>query len=201
MTSGERVLREDDPLAVRLLADGWVVVHESWGARLTVPQDGAEFATHLEPLVDVVRKQGWTVSRLSERNARIIVDLDQASIEDYPGGGPATAHTVPGEQDLRRHLAETWHAYGARTPDGRLDCATVMRPEEDRMETEFTVTRQRYRGQGLATAVKAYAILDQLQRGNRSFGTGGSPANEASLRMNEVLGYVLEPRWLTLRRP
>jgi hypothetical protein len=201
VTPGERVLREDDPLAVRLLADGWVVVHESWGARLTVPEGADEWGTHLEALVNVVRKRGWSVSRLGKRDAQIIVELDRASIEDYPRGGPATFHAVLDEQTLRRHLGEGWHAYGARTPDGRLDSATVMRPEEDRVETEFTVTRARYRGQGLATAVKAYGILDQARRGNRSFGSGGSAADEASLRMNQVLGYVLEPRWLTLRRP
>ncbi|WP_028048208.1 hypothetical protein [Cellulomonas sp. URHD0024] len=201
MTTDERVLREDDPQTVRLLADGWVVVHESWGARLTVPEDSGEWGTRLEACVDAVRKQGWTVSRLGERDARSIVDLDGASIADYPDGGPATSHAVPDEPTLRRRLAGEWHAYGARTPDGRLDCVTVMRPEEDRVETEFTVTRARYRGQGLATAVKAYAILDQQRQGTRSFGTGGSAVNEASLRINEVLGYVLEPRWLTLRRP
>jgi hypothetical protein len=201
MTPDERVLREDDPLAVRLLADGWAVVHESWGARLTVPEGMGGSGTDLEACVEAVRERGWTVSRLGERDARSIVDLDEASITDYPVGGPATVHTVPDESTLRQQLSETWHAYGARTPDGRLDCVTVMRPEADRMETEFTVTRARYRGQGLATGVKAYAILDQVRRGKRSFGTGGSAVNEASLRMNEVLGYVLEPRWLTLRRP
>lgn len=198
MTPAERVLREDDPLAAQLLAEGWGVVHESWGARLVVPEDDS--GPDLMALVEVVRRQGWTVSRLGERDAQRIVDLDQASIADYPDGGPATAHAVPDEPSLRRRLADAWHAYGARTPDGRLDCVTVMRPEGDGVETEFTVTRARYRGQGLATAVKAYGILDQVRRGNRSFGTGGSAVNEASRRMNEALGYVLEPRWLTLRR-
>ena len=30
------VVREDDPAAVALLADGWTIASESWGARLTV---------------------------------------------------------------------------------------------------------------------------------------------------------------------
>jgi hypothetical protein len=199
VTLEDHVLREDDPRAEQRLADGWVVVHESWGARLTVP-DGDPGAA-LVARVEALRRQGWTITTLVDRDARSVVELDRVSLEDYPGDGRATRHVVPDEAALRRQLADGWHAYGASTRWGRLDCVTVMRPDVGRVETEFTVTRAESRGQGLATAVKAYGILDQLRRGNRTFGTGGSAVNQASRRMNESLGYVLEPRWLTLRRP
>jgi hypothetical protein len=33
------------------------------------------------------------------------------------------------------------------------------------------------------------------------FGTGGATVNAASLRANEALGYVVEERWLSYRKP
>ena len=168
-------MREDDPLAVRLLADGWAVVArvvgrpadraqggaagtdlEAWSRRSASGLDGGPWAT---------RTPGASSSSTGRRST------------DYPVDGCwTTSHTVPDERAPARQLSDDWHAYGARTPDGRLDCVTVMRPDADRVETEFTVTRAGVAGQGLATAVKAYGILDQVRRGNRTFGTGGSAA-------------------------
>ena len=202
--AGERdsvvVLREDDPSAVGLLAEGWQVVSESWGARLTVC-DPAEVDS-LMTLVLAAEARGWSVVRLLPAEAHRVVDLDRASLDDYPGdGGPATVHTVPDEHVLARDLAADWSAYGAVSRAGALDAVTVMRPDDERIETEFTVTRSDQRRRGLATAVKAYGIVDHVRRGHRLFGTGGASRNIASIRTNLGLGYVLEPRWLSLRRP
>ncbi len=65
---------------------------------------------------------------------------------------------------------------------------------------EFTVTDRAARGRGLATALKAYAILTLWRDGVRHFGTGGAEVNEASLRANLRLGYEIEPLWLTYGR-
>jgi predicted GNAT family acetyltransferase len=67
------------------------------------------------------------------------------------------------------------------------------------IETDFTVTRAAARGRGLATAVKAAAVLDLAAQGHELFGTGGAGVNEASRRANEALGYVVTERWLHLR--
>jgi len=196
---GVVVLREDDPSAVALLAEGWQISSESWGARLTVADASA--VDTLTARVLTAEANGWSVVRLGPDDAPLIVDLDRESLDDYPGDGPATFHALPDEHTLARDLAHDWSAYGAVSRVGALDAVTVMRPDEDRIETEFTVTRADQRRRGLAAAVKAYGIIDHVRRGHHLFGTGGASRNTASIRANLALGYVLEPRWLSLRRP
>ncbi|WP_456789028.1 acetyltransferase [Cellulomonas sp. P5_C5] len=198
-SDGVAVLREDDPSAVALLADGWRVEVESWGARLTVADPAA--VDVLTAAVHAVEATGWSVVHLLPQDASRIVALDRECLDDYPDDGRATLHEVPDERSLARDLAGAWSAYGALSGAGALDAVTVMRPDADRIETEFTVTRASRRRQGLASAVKAYGILDHVERGHHLFGTGGASRNTASVRANLGLGYVLEPRWLTLRRP
>ncbi|WP_315092681.1 acetyltransferase [uncultured Cellulomonas sp.] len=193
------VLREDEPQVAALRADGWSVVGTSWGARLTVAEKVTVDA--LRAAVDAAEAAGWTVARLGPLDAPAVVQVDRESLDDYPADAVATYHAVPDERELARALAGDWRAYGARQPDGTLGAVTVMRPDEDRIETEFTVTRAAVRRRGLASAVKAFGILDHVGAGHLTFGTGGHAANTASIRVNERLGYVLEPRWLTLRRP
>ena len=193
------VVREDDPSAVALLMQGWSIASESWGARLTVGDPAALAA--LSASVHAVEAQGWSVVGLAAEDAPLIVSLDREFLQDYPGDGRATFHDVPDERTLARDLARDWFAYGALSPSGALDAVTVMRPDDHRIETEFTVTRANRRRRGLASAVKAFGIIDHARRGHRVFGTGGAARNTASIRANLGLGYVLEPRWLTLHRP
>lgn len=194
-----RVLREDDERVAPLLAEGWTVESESWGARLQLTDDA--HLARLAARVEHVRAQGWRVVRLGPEHSGSIVALDALCAVDYPST-PATAHDVPDVAELETSLAMSgWWAYGAFGPLGDLDAVTVLYPADARVDTLFTVTRRTVRGRGLATAVKAAAVVDLAAQGHRMFGTGGAAVNVASLRANEALGYVLEPRWLSLRRP
>jgi len=156
----------------------------------------------LEQAADAVSACGWRTVQLDAGDARRIVDLDAACADDYPRT-PVTPHEVPDVDELAARLESGWWAFGAVRVDDRrrLDCVSVLSPRDDQVETMFTVTRASARGRGLATAVKARSILELTQRGYRDFGTGGAAADEASLRANLRLGYVLEPRWLSLRAP
>ncbi|MGY4642560.1 acetyltransferase [Cellulomonas sp. URHB0016] len=193
------ILREDDERVAPLLAAGWTVESESWGARLHLTDD--DHLARLAARVEQVRAQGWRVVRLGPDQAEAIVALDALCAVDYPWT-PATAHDVPGVAELESSLAlGGWWAFGAFGPLGDLDAVTVLYPADARVDTEFTVTRRAVRGRGLATAVKAAAVVELAAQGHRVFGTGGAAVNTASLRANTALGYVLEPRWLSLRRP
>ena len=68
-----RILRSDDPEAVRLLAAGAQVQGESWGARLTVTP--AVLAT-CRAAVDAARGAGWTVRALVPQESAVLVELD-----------------------------------------------------------------------------------------------------------------------------
>lgn len=194
-----RVLREDDERVAPLMAEGWTVESESWGARLQLTDDA--HLARLAARVDGVRAQGWQVVRLGPDQAQVVVALDAQCARDYPST-PATAHDVLDAAELESSLAMGgWWAFGAIGPLGDLDAVTVLYPADARVETLFTVTRRAVRGRGLATAVKSAAVVELAAEGHRMFGTGGAAANIASLRANLSLGYVLEPRWLSLRRP
>jgi GNAT superfamily N-acetyltransferase len=67
-------------------------------------------------------------------------------------------------------------------------------------ETEFTSVLSDYRGRGIGQAVKAASILALASEGVTTFGTGGAGLNEASLRANRALGYVVEERWRSYQR-
>jgi GNAT superfamily N-acetyltransferase len=195
-----RVVRDDDPVAAALRADGWVVAAESWGARLRVtPAVLGRCAAATGAATDA----GWELLVLGPQDAAAVVALDTACAADYPDTA-ATRHDPPDavalEGDLRS--GARW-AYGAVAADGRLDAVTVLYPSVGReaamIETDFTVTRPAVRGRGLATAVKAAAVLDLAAQGHELFGTGGAGVNEASRRANEALGYLVTERWLHLR--
>lgn len=198
--SAVRVVRSDAPAAAALAADGWTVVAESWGARLRVtPSVLGRCAAAVTAATDA----GWELLVLGPWDAEAAVALDAACAADYPDTA-ATRHDVPDAGTLAEELrAGARWAYGATAADGRLDAVTVLYPslgrEAPMVETDFTVTRAAVRGRGLATAVKAAAVLDLAAQGHELFGTGGAGVNEASRRANEALGYVVTERWLHLR--
>ncbi|MFE7405626.1 acetyltransferase [Isoptericola sp. NPDC057559] len=191
-----RVLRSDDPEAARLLDLGARVESESWGARLTVTP---EVLAGCRAAVDAARSAGWAVRALAPEEAAALVALDTTAAADYPVTA-ATTHDVPDAAGLATALAagERW-AFGAFAADGRLDAATVLYPERDRVDIDLTVTRAAARRRGLATAVKGAAVLALADAGHTLFGTGGAGDNVASRRANEALGYVVTERWLHLR--
>lgn len=191
-----RVLRSDDPEAVRLLEAGARVVSESWGARLAV---SPEVLAACHAAVDAAGDAGWTVRALVPAEAAALVALDAGAAGDYPVT-VATAHDVPDAVALAAALAagERW-AFGAFAPDGRLDAATLLYRAADRVDVDFTVTRAQARRRGLATAVKGAAVLALAAAGHRTFGSGGAGENVASRRANEALGYVVTERWVHLR--
>lgn len=195
-----RVVRDDDPAAAALAADGWAPVAESWGARLRVtPTVLGRCAAAVAAATDA----GWEVLVLGPQDAEAVVALDAACAADYPDT-VATRHDVPDAAALADDLRSgaRW-AYGATAADGRLDAVTVLYPslgrEAPMIETDFTVTRAAVRGRGLATGVKAAAVLDLAAQGHELFGTGGAGVNAASRRANGALGYVVTERWLHLR--
>jgi hypothetical protein len=193
-----RILRSDDPEATRLLDAGARVQGESWGARLTVTP--AVLAT-CRAAVDAARTAGWAVRPLAPQEAAALVELDAGAAADYPLTA-ATSHDVPDAARLEAALGagERW-AFGAFAVDGRLDAATVLYPEADRVDIDLTVTRAPACRRGLATAVKGAAVLALAEAGHTRFGTGGAGDNVGSRRANEALGYVVTERWLHLVAP
>ncbi|GIJ00582.1 hypothetical protein CLV28_1180 [Sediminihabitans luteus] len=222
MATAPIVLPSTDPRVPSLLADGWVVVAESWGARLRLRSD-ADLDPARAALARAVAA-GVVVEELTGDDVPDeVAALEALTHPDYPQT-PATPHTLLGADDVAALVRDGVRFFGARAahgggsgarPDGpgaedarwtssaprpvpALTAVTGVRREGERAETEFTSVHPDHRRDGLATAVKAASVLALAAEGVRVLGTGGAQVNAASVRMNERLGYVLEERWLTL---
>lgn len=185
------VLRDDDPRVPGLLADGHVVRHRSWGARLRSPDPVA--------LGRVTRVPGYRIAEAGAEYDRDIALLEAAVREDYPGG-PATAPDLHDIAAIARLRAEGTRCFAAFDARGELVAVTAIRRDGDRAETDFTSVAREHRRRGLAEAVKATSVLALAADGVGVFGTGGADENSASLAMNARLGYVVTERWLTLEQ-
>jgi GNAT superfamily N-acetyltransferase len=176
-----------------LQAKGFEVTARSFGARL----DAAD--VDREGLVRLAWRAGdeTAVRELTVADVDSVLDLDAATLGDYPGGA-ATQH-VPFDRDAATPT-EARRAWGAVTPEGRLLALTFVDLDGPRAETDVTVVRRGHRGRGLGTAVKAASVLALADDGVSSFRMGGSAENAAIIRAGEALGYVRDEDWVTLER-
>ena len=191
-----KVVREDDPRCRELEGLGYRLVGESWGARLRLPDP--QSLSLARAAVERVRAAGITVRELGPEAAVALHGLETANHTVYPFT-PATAHQLLDLAETRSLWANGKRVFGAL--DGsQLIAATVIEQTEDHGETEFTSVRADHRSRGIGQAVKAASILALADDGVTTFGTGGAGVNEASLKANSALGYVLEERWRSYQR-
>ncbi len=200
------VLQDDDPDLPGLLRAGFVVVGESWGARLRLAsgRDAAGEA-RLTAAARGAEAAGVCLLELdpSTADAIDVVALEQQTAPDYPYT-PATAHHAPDLDEVRDWPRRGVRAFGARTTDGRLVAISVGRESYEHGERlgdhDFVSVARDSRGQGIAKGVVAAWILALLADGVRTFATGGAAQNSGSLGMVRALGFTVEERWLSLQR-
>lgn len=197
MIRDPQTLQSTDPRLEGLLRAGYVIVGESWGARLrlTDPLDLSAAIAAIEKAT----AQGFAVQELDASWARQVTALEALTYDDYPRT-PATGIPHRTEPDVQDLWATGCRLFGA-TDAGRLAAVSAIKDGAERAETDFTSVHPAYRRRGLAVAVKAASIAALGADGVRVFGTGGAQANIGSIRMNERLGYVIEERWLSLDTP
>jgi len=151
----------------------------------------------LDALVDGLR-DGGVVRELEPSDRAAILALDVATVGDYPGG-VATRHKA---LDLEQAtVTSRRRGFGVTSPNGALVAMTFVDVDGTHVETDFTVVAKQWRRRGLASAVKAAAVLALLGEGAERFRTGGSEDNVASLAANTTVGYVIDEAWLTLAPP
>ena len=192
-THEPQVLREDDPRAAKLLAQGWTVAHRSWGARLREVDP-----ERLHSLV--ANASGYVVEEVGSEADPGIAALEAEVREDYPGG-PATAPAQHDATALAALRVGGTRFFAALADDAVVAVTAIKREDDERAETDFTSVARGHRRRGLAEAVKAASVLALAAEGARVFGTGGAEENAASLAMNARLGYAVTERWLTLVPP
>lgn len=191
------VLRDDDPRRDDLESRGYTVVGQSWGARLKLedPPDLSIFRRAL----DRVTAGGVSISELPVTAAADLFELEKANNGDYPFT-PATSHDLLDAEATQDLWNQGFRVFGAYEGD-QLVGATLIAQRENHAETEFTSVLASWRGMGIGAAVKAASVIACADDGTRVFGTGGAAANEASLGVNNALGYVITERWYSYRPP
>lgn len=196
-TAEVEVLRAEDPRCRELEDRGYTLVSESWGARLRLgePPD----TTRLAALVHRATSAGVSVEELGPEHAHALHRLELATHADYPVG-PATMQPARSLDDVRELWASGRRVFGA-LDSGRLLGATVVERDGPYVETLFTSVLAAHRSRGLGSAVKAASVAALAADGVRLFGSGGAGVNEISIAMNRSVGYTVEERWLSYRRP
>lgn len=188
------VVRADSPLRAEREAHGWRIVASSWGAEFVpTAADEPRLAALVERVADRV-----SVRALDERDVDAVLELDAATIVDYPGG-VATRHEP---MDVGRATPDSARrAFGAFSVAGSLVAMTFVDVDGTSAETDFTVVSTAWRGAGIGTAVKAASVLALFDEGIARFRTGGSAGNAASIAANERVGYLIDEHWVTLAAP
>jgi len=192
-----QVVQLNDPRLQHLTEVGYVVVGESWGARLRLsdPPD----LTVLNAAVVAATDHGFLIEELDASWATQVTALEALNHADYPFT-PATSVPHRDESDVLELWKSGYRLFGAIT-DGQLVAVSVISLTTARAETEFTSVHRSFRLRGLAVAVKAASITALADEDVRIFGTGGAQINAGSIRMNDHLGYAVEECWLSLTLP
>ncbi|GAB4434602.1 MAG: GNAT family N-acetyltransferase [Chloroflexi bacterium OHK40] len=199
--------REDHRAAIHLLQKhGYTEEMRFWESRLAVaPFDPSPWEGHTAKVL----AQGITIITLRDlmdRGGDYRTPLYEAITEmarDVPSPDP---YTPPGfEQWAKTHLGHPNllpEGYFIALHEGRIAGVSQLwlGAEPDVLYTGLTATRRDYRRKGIALALKLRAVAFAQQRGAREIRTGNETRNRPMLSINEALGFVKQPVWVSYAR-
>lgn len=164
--------------------------------------------TPYEGLEDKLRAQGIEIKtfRQLEGDAdrdRQVYDLEWELLED-----------VPDSADLTQVPYDKWHediiesplfledGYFVAVDDGEYVGMSNLwdNRASDALDTGLTGVVRSHRRGGIATALKVRAIAYARAHGHPVIKTGNEVNNRPMLSINERLGFVPRPEWITLRK-
>lgn len=200
--------RADYARSMRFLAErGFVEDMREWESRLTVPAfDRTPYAGHAER----VAASGIQVVTLRDLMARDpehrrkLYELGLALARDVPSPEPVTEGSY--ESFVQRVFTSR-----DLLPDGyfvALDgehyagSSALWKSDEEpeTLYTGLTGVRREYRRRGIALALKLRAIAYARERGITTIKTWNEANNRAMLSINEALGFVKQPAWVSFAR-
>ncbi len=197
--------RSDYARSMGFLSDrGFVEDLRDWESRLDVPGfDPAPFAGHVERVI----AGGIRIVTLRElieddpEHRRKLYELDVTLAKDVPSPEPLTA---PSAESFERYVFESRdllpEGYFVAL-DGRryVGLSALWKSDEEpgTLYTGLTGVRREYRRRGIALALKLRAIEYARSRGIRTLKTWNESNNRAMLSINEALGFVKQPAWVS----
>lgn len=197
MIQETKILQDTDPRCADLEELGYLLVGESWGARLLLGPE-QDLGKYIEA-VNLALGKGISVQELNVEFRDALLSLELANNPDYPYT-PATARAIPTNESIRALWRPGNLVVGAFS-EGALVGAISTSGNEKLVELDFASILREYRGKGIGKALAAAAILAWTERGYYLFGTGGASVNEASLGTVMSLGFSVEERWRSYQPP
>lgn len=197
--------RSDYVRSMRFLSDrGFVEDLRDWESHLDVPGfDPAPFAGHGERVI----ASGIRIVSLREliagdpEHRRKLYELDVTLAKDVPSPEPLTA---PSAESFERHVFESRDLlpegfFVALDGQHYVGLSALWKSDEepDALYTGLTGVRREYRRRGIALALKLRAIEYARGRGIRTLKTWNESNNRAMLSINEALGFVKQPAWVS----
>jgi GNAT superfamily N-acetyltransferase len=185
---------------------GFAEVRRAWESRLDVASfDPGPFQASADAAV--ARMAIVTVAEERERDPQWREKLYEMHAEvsaDVPQPDTHTRQTI--DQFQQRLLDNPgWLPEGhilAKDDDRYVAESFVFRSEErpDILYQGLTATRREYRGRGIALALKLRVANFAKQRGYSQVRTWNDTLNEPMLRINEKMGFVRQPAWITFQK-
>ena len=192
-----QILRDNDPRCAELEAMGYILVGESWGARLILDpdQDLGEYSA----AVTLALGKGIDIQELNVEFVDALLVLELINNSDYPFT-PATLRAVPTQESIRALWRPGSLLFGAFFEETLVGAISTSGSDEF-VELDFASILREHRGKGIGKALAAAAILGWVERGIYLFGTGGAMTNDASLGTVRSLGFAIEERWRSYQLP
>lgn len=201
-------VREDFPRELGVLADlGYREERREryWELDLVAHRD--EVLANAEKSRAEMRRQGIELLTLDvdsgPNTLHQVYELDVAATRDIPT-------TMP----IRMSGFETWGRYYFENPGIRQDRFWIARigdevagmslivfpPERGIPSTEFTATAAKFRGRGIARALKYETVAQAIEIGATRIRTDNDSANAPILHLNEEMGYRPITPYIELHR-
>lgn len=198
----QSITREDMCDMAFLNAAGFHNRYQSWGAHLeldSVDSSHFNFARFI-PLEEKLFLQGYELETLEpdgfEALWNILFELYLETHQDTPYN-PTTTQGFKTMQEFRSSVAQGF-ACVARFQEKIVGYVLFSQdPASLEVQCEHTAVFPSYRGKGLGTLLCARGLAQAQAKGCNHAGTGGNVLNLPMLRINQKLGYCVEPMWCT----
>lgn len=200
--------REDYTRSVQFLTkNGFIEIMRTWESRLPVQTfELSKFAHYLEKF----SAHGLTISTLAEERQRDpnclkkLYELYKLIMADVPH--PDRYTPVDFEHFLRYNIehpdAITEGYFIAKDGENYVGLSNLRRSQDEPKDLYqgLTGVRREYRGQGVAMALKLKTIEYAQRHSYEVIKTWNESTNVGMLAINERLGFVRQPAWITFAK-